>query len=509
MFFTLMWKELKLIFKSIIFYLFAVTVILFYITQYGEYVPVNADKPLQPLSEMQFMYTKLLEDYHDGTLTNKALKDSYALIMMNTDVSEEFSKRYVKANDYSLDVKEKAAVRDVLEEMNPGAVEGNENILNIKFHISNDEYLALMQKLDASLGGHTYYWDKEAKTCLLAAENSYGSTEVTDPLENIRYAYYQIRTSWATGNVKSIRAGMEYFKPIDEEQSKLLEDAMDKILPDGIPDGITDEENLNFTISFEECLDMARELDGMLGVNQFEEAVTGKNHLRNLTYEEAMNNFNKLFGGDKITNAYARYLSDYMGITAGFLPVFLAVFVLIRDKRSRMAELIYCREVSSYEYVFSKFAAVTLAVMLCYMGIAAHSTIVFADMAGIYGYNIDYLAFFKYSLAWVMPTALFTTAIGLLFTILFSNGIVAVAVQLVLWFISIMPLGGDYRLFKHIVRFNTVVSLEQYESWFPAIFTNRLFFTLLSFGLVATASAVLSWKRSSGVEMKFKLFKFR
>ena len=489
-----MLKELKLIFKSITFYLFAVTVILFYITQYGYQEPLNAGKPIQPLSEMQFMYTKLLEDYQDGKLTNNLIKDTYQITKMDPAADEESGKRYEKANNYQLDGKEKEAVREAIVKMNTGAFERDENILKIKFSITYAEYLELMRKLDEKLGGFTYYWDREAKRCLLAEENSYGTIEDSDSLERLKYTYLQMKASWSSGNVRTVRAGVEYSKPVDAEQKMLIEAAMKKILPDGF----TGDEDPHFNISYEEGLNIVRDLDRKLGVNQFEKTMLGVNVIRGLTYEEAMKNFSQLFGSDELTNAYARCLSDYMGVTAGFLPIFLAAFVLIRDYRSRMAELIYCRKATSFAYVSSKFAAISISVMLCYLGIAVHSTITFAELAGIYGYHIDYLAFFKYILAWVMPTVMFTTAMGLFLSILFGNGIIAVAVQLVLWCISVMPLGGDYRLFKHIIRFNTVAGYEQYESWFPAIMANRIFFTLLSFGLVAAASAVLAWRRSSG-----------
>lgn len=502
MFFSLFWKELKWLFKGIPFYLFAGIVVLFYITQYGGSVPVVVDKPIQPLSEMQFMYGKLLDDYRDGKLTNRLIKEAYAVTAADRDPesAKEEKARYEKANDYALDQDKKAAIRETIRKMNPDAFRKSENILDIRFQVTYEEYLDLMRKLDASLGGHTYYWDKIAKQSLLASENSYGTTEVTDRLQSMKNAYLEIRTAWATSNVRSTMAGMTYFKPVEKDQRLLLEDALNKILPDGL-EKIAKEEDPSFHVSYEEFLDLVRNLDAKLGVNQFEEALTGEPVFRELTYEEAIQSFKQLFGRDKLSNAYARCLADYMGITAGFLPIFLAAFLLIRDYRSGMAELIFSRKISSLSYIFSKFAAVSSAVMLCYLGIAAHSTFVFAEMSGIYGYDIDPLAFFKYILAWVTPTVLFTSAMGILLSLLFRNGFMAVAAQFVLWAVSVTPLGGDYRLFKCFIRFNTVAGYEQYESWFPAILANRVFFTLLSVGMVAAASAVLARRRSSGCGM--------
>ncbi len=471
MFWMLTLKELKLIFKNITFYLFAIIVVLFYFSQYGESQPINTNKPLQPLSEMQFMYSKMLEDYHDGKLTNKALM-----------------------KEHSLNSSEKAAIKAALEKMNPGALEKKENILDIRFHISSDEYLALMQELDSSLGGHTYYYDANAKTPLLSVENSYGSKEITDSHEKMKYTCYQMKDSLVDGVIHYYRLNIIASRNLSVEQKMLIRNAIDKILPNGV----LDKNNPRFLVSYNECLSIVKDLDKQLGVNTFEKTLKGENISIGLTYEEALTEFQKLFGRDKLTNAYARCLSDYMGITAGFFPIFLAGFILTRDYRSRMHELIYSREVSSFVYVLSRFAAISIAVMLVYLGIAAHSTVVFVKLASIYGYTIDYLAFFKHILVWVMPTVLFTVSLGLLISILFRNGIVAVVIQLVLWFSSLMPLAGDYSLSKYIVRFNLVVNYEKYESYYAAIYINRLFFTLLAFILVAAASIILSWRRSTG-----------
>jgi ABC-type transport system involved in multi-copper enzyme maturation permease subunit len=493
MFWMLTLKELKLIFKSLAFYLFVIIVILMYITRYGESNPLSINKPIQPLNEIQFMYTKMLEDYHDGKMINKALQKAYKVVMLS-DHREETIKRFDKANSYSLNNFEKAAIKDALEKMNPGALKKNENILDIRFKVSHNEYLALMQKLDSSLGGYTYYADKEAKECLLAVENFYGCTEITDPVELMKNTYIMMKSSISNNSVMNINMGIETRKHISKEQKMLILNAIKQMLQSGKQE----EANPDFKASYDECLSIVKDLDKQLGVNMFEEVLEGRYLFRGLTYEEAISDFNKLFERDKLTNAYARCLSDYMGITAGFLPILFAAFILIRDYRCRMNELIYSREVSSFVYVLSKFAAISIAVVFVYLAVATHSTVVFSKLAAIYSYKIDYLAFYKHILVWVMPTALFTTSVGLLVSLLFRNGIAAIVIQLILWYSSLIPLGGDYRLFKHIVRFNAVVCYEKYESWFNAIYINRLFFTLLSFALAAAASAVLSRRRSKG-----------
>lgn len=492
MFLQLTLKELKLIFKNVTFYLFAAVIVLFYVTQYGESGLLNVKKPVQPLSEMQFMYTKMIEDYNDGKLTNKALLTTYGIYMLNPDVPEDMKKRFDKANNYILSNKEKESLKSALDQINPDWAEPGQNIFRIKFRVSAGEYQNLMKQLDASLGGYTYYYDENAKTPLLGSENSYGSTEITDTQEMMKVTYHVMNNALITGKVMHYRFHFAVNKHLSQAQKSLVEETMRKI----VPKGILDAKEPRFLVSYQEYTVIIQELDRKLGVDLFEKTLKGDGIYRSMTYQEALSEFQKLLGKDKLTNAYARYFADYMGITAGFLPVFLAGFVLTRDQRSRMHELIYSRQVSSFTYVMSKFASITLAAMICYLGIATHSTVIFSVQAFTFDYQIDYLAFFKYIFTWVLPTVLFTASLGLLLSALLRNGIAAVAIQFVLWFSSMMPLTGDYGLTKFIIRFNAVVYYEKFESFYPAIAVNRFFFTLLSIGLAAAAALVVSRRRS-------------
>lgn len=492
MFLRLTLKELKFLFKSITFYLLFGIILLFYITQYGESGPMTANKSIQPLSEMQFMYTKLLEDYNDGHLLNKPILQSYKGIDKNSKgLPAEYKNRYKKA-DYKLSTKEKATIKAAIEKMNPGGSAKNENIYKIKFSVTEKDYQKIMKELDSALGGCTYYADPEAKGALLSHQNPYGSTEITDPLEKMNSTYNDMKNALNTGTITIYKLGFATKMRLSDEKKAMISEALTKL-----SSGSTNQNYQTFKVSYKQFSDIVKKLDKKLGLNQFEKTLEGKNNYRTQTYKEALASFNELLAKDKLTNAYARSFADYMGITAGLFPIFLSAFALTRDRRSRMHELIYCRPASSLSYVFSKFTAITAAVTLCYTVVATYSTIVFSSLGRTYGYNIDYLAFYKYTLAWIVPTILFVVALGFIVSILFRNGIIAIVLQILIWFNSLLPLSGDYRLFKPVIRFNDVGNYEQFRSWAGDIALNRVFFTLLSILMVIAASLVLSRRRSS------------
>ena len=73
----------------------------------------------------------------------------------------------------------------------------------------------------------------------------------------------------------------------------------------------------------------------------FTEEGIRQNAMVEMTYEDALEEYNNLLEKDGLTGGYARLFCDYMGIILAVLPVFVAVTREIRDKRAQMKELLY------------------------------------------------------------------------------------------------------------------------------------------------------------------------
>jgi hypothetical protein len=97
---------------------------------------------------------------------------------------------------------------------------------------------------------------------------------------------------------------------------------------------------------------------------------------------------------------------------------------------------------------------------------------------------------------------MFSSAAGMLVSLLFGNGIAAIFVQFILWLISITSLGGSYELYRNVIRFNTLGSYEKYISWLPQITANRIFYTLFSIAIVMISAWVFSLKRGAAYGFK-------
>ena len=156
-------------------------------------------------------------------------------------------------------------------------------------------------------------------------------------------------------------------------------------------------------------------------------------------YEGAAANYRDLTEKDGLTGGYTKLFCDYMGVVLGILPVFVTATRMLRDKRSRMQELIYARRVPSGTVMGSRYLALVCMHMLPVVILSVIPT-VNCIRAGIEGVNLDYLAWMKYDLGWLLPMVMAVVSVGIFCTELTETAL-AVLVQAVWWFVSLMT-GG-------------------------------------------------------------------
>lgn len=323
----------------------------------------------------------------------------------------------------------------------------------------------------------------------------YGSKDITDPKKEIREMYMNLYRDYESGSIYKEKLMLNVTVKLDENEKQYIKDAMESIASDEYLNN--KDENL-IKVSYEQYLNIMEDLDKKLGGSTYygeKRRHTVLNEPK--TYEDALKDYKELLEKDKLTNAEGRVFADYMGITAGFFPVFLSAFILIKDKRSKMQELICSRSVSAYTYILSKYTALCTAVLIPYFMFASYSTFIFYRIGNFNNYNIDMLAFFKYTIWWVTPTVLFTVAVGMLISVIFNNGIIAIPIQFILWISSLTPLSGNYSLSKFIIRFNTFGDYSNYIKWSETIAINRVFYIAVSAILALIASLVWSKKRGA------------
>ena len=214
-----------------------------------------------------------------------------------------------------------------------------------------------------------------------------------------------------------------------------------------------------------------------------------------MTYEEALAEYNNLVEKDKVSGGFARLFSDYVGIVVGFFPIFFVVAYALKDKRAGMQELIYSRKASAFQIVGARFLALIVMMFLPILILAVISTITLYTGVKPMGLSIDSVAFVRYSMIWLLPTLLMTTAIGYFLTELTQSAIGIIA-QGVLWIIMLVrtDLTGDY-MYALVIRHNSILEYDIYVNGKSLILINRIGYTCLAIIIMAVTVLLFDRKR--------------
>lgn len=265
-----------------------------------------------------------------------------------------------------------------------------------------------------------------------------------------------------------------------------------------------------------EAKQIAADLDSALGgwTSYMREGVTFIEPIE--TFEDAMESYRVLetnyaerVADGQVYPGMARLFSDYMGLTAGLFPVFLAAFAMGRDRSSRMFELVASRSIRAWRYVGARYSAHVILISLIYLLLAtvgAWQTAAALDGTEAFGAALP--IFLSYAAGWLVPTIMATTAFGMLISIASGSGVAVIPLQIVWWFISVFPLIGDYRLHKLFLRFNTGAEAGTFHRYADMIMANRLFYVFLALAMITAATIIWERKRSSG-KMTKSVFNLR
>lgn len=218
-------------------------------------------------------------------------------------------------------------------------------------------------------------------------------------------------------------------------------------------------ENTDYTkqfvaqVSYEEFQELMKKAESIIGTgsNYSMENLLQYYGLAEMTYEEAMNEYEKTIYDDKVSAAFARLFCDYMTRDLGLYPVFLVVIFWLKDRRNRMNELIDCKQIGTTKLITIRFLAMLAAVLL--------------------------------------P--------------------IAILVQFVWWFIdtSLTALSGDTKIFTLMIRHNLLRGSELIKQDFNLICLNRGLFVILSLILIALSVVVYNKKRGGKLNYDFFLQK--
>lgn len=262
------------------------------------------------------------------------------------------------------------------------------------------------------------------------------------------------------------------------------------------------EINIPEELSYERFRELMRQADKIIGggSNYSDNFIVGTFSRLPKTYEDALDEYNAIIYEEKISPAYARLFCDYSCIDLSIMPVFVAAALANKDRKSRIEQLIYSRKISSARLILTRYFALVAVMTVPVVITVIHAQISLCQMYA--GYEVDMLAFAKYSAMWLLPSILITAALGMTLTEIFSP-LIAIFVQGALWFGSLFASGGtltgQITSFVFVPRHNSFYGADLFAETFSRFVFNRIFYTVLAFALVAVTVIVYEIKRRGGL----------
>ena len=293
---------------------------------------------------------------------------------------------------------------------------------------------------------------------------------------------------------------LDSFDYYSEGGMELVPDGFGGFTPVFMPPELP-EINIPEELSYERFRELMRQADKIIGggSSYSDDYIVGTFSRIPMTYEDALEEYNAVIYEEKISPAYARLFCDYSCIDLAIMPVFVAAALAGKDQKSRIEQLIYSRKISSARLVLTRFAALIAVMLIPVILMVIHAQL---GVCEIYkGYEIDMLAFAKYSAMWLLPNVLLAAAVGMLLTEIFSP-IIAIFVQGAWWFGGIFAssggLTGSITSFVLVPRHNSLYDADRFAETFRQFTFNRIFYTVLAFALLAVTVAVYEIKRRGG-----------
>lgn len=256
-------------------------------------------------------------------------------------------------------------------------------------------------------------------------------------------------------------------------------------------------------VTYEHFKELMRKMEAIIGEkgSQYSpEMMITYFGMSEMTYEEALEEYNQTINQDKVTGGFARLFCDYMGLALGLYPVFLVVIIWMKDRMSNATELIYSRNISSTKLVLSRYLAGITMVLIPVLLLSLESLVPLISFGAKNGIQIDCFAYIKYIVWWLLPEVMVVCAIGMFFTLL-TDSPIAIVLQFLWWMVDkgATGLSGDTKLTTLMIRHNTLRGYETIQEDLQIICMNRLLMAGIGILFVVLSIWVLTSKRKGKI----------
>ncbi len=323
----------------------------------------------------------------------------------------------------------------------------------------------------------------------------YGYVIASDTKEIISTTLESLKLEYITNSYGTYPLGFYKEVTLNEEDQEIVRAVIDRL----------SEPDIDYDFFLQE-MEKVSQLIGN-GSNYSQDMIKN-NSTRNMTYEEALIEYEAVVSEDQVTRALARLFADYMGIVLGILPVFVVVSVLLADKKHDLQPLLASKKISSFKLVMSRYLALIsmMVIPLIFISLIPLSQGLYsAEAAGIQG---DYWAFIRIIFGWLLPTIMAVTSLSYLITVLLNNNF-AIFIHIGIWLISIFTGSSAGRVgvfgLQLVPRYNKLgSSLDAYQTYrekFGELVLNRVGYSILSIFIMLLAVWLYELRRQGRLSL--------
>jgi hypothetical protein len=353
---------------------------------------------------------------------------------------------------------------------------------------------------------------EDAKSFIQRPKEYIGSQEIAPygwkfeeiDLDNANKVVKHLFNEYVEGGYVTYPIGFYKFVKLDNEEQVKIKESIEYLTGKDIEDlNRTKDFSLDKSLEIKEFLIETEKIDNLLGGGSYY-AIEGMQTLsrRPATYKEAIKDY-ELLKKEGVFSGVGRLSADYIGIVMGLIPMFLTIYMVGRDKKDRIYELIDSKRLSSFKLITIRYLALLTMSLLPVLIIALKETILFLCVGIIIDVDINIFGFIKYILFWIVPTVMFVIALSSFLTKLTESAI-GILVGVVVWFLNLhnISLTGHYPIWGLMIRHNTSKGGELISNNLDLIIKNRLFFVFLSIVLVLATVLVYDLKRRGKLARK-------
>lgn len=227
----------------------------------------------------------------------------------------------------------------------------------------------------------------------------------------------------------------------------------------------------------------------------------------NLTYEEALADYESIMQEDELAKVHIRLFCDYLGIVLGFMPIFVCAALWQADRRSGVEQLIFSRKISSVKLVGTRYLALLgttlIPVILTYMYAMIRLGSIYGDI------NLQLIETFGLMLLWLLPEIMIVLSVGTFFAVC-RVPLCAVFVQIIWWFSNVLvkqQLSGGITKWDLVVRHNTLSDVQLFYAQWNTFVWNRVFYAILAVLLLMSSFVIYEYQRKGNTNGKKMLHK--